>query len=136
MAPSENKKEEVTRERVINGNYIVFFSDKKLNSILQQDIFSYEYELGTNIVTLSINEYDDIKYLKVLDKYFKKYVDITVYVSKNPIGSDPDKKKENYYSIMFKRCKLNKIFNDGTCGSMESSAMDITFSYNDYEIRY
>jgi hypothetical protein len=126
--------QESTRNRLINGNFIIFFSDKKLNSIFQKDIFGYEYELGTNKITLSINEYDDVKYLKILDKYFKKYVDITVYVSKNPIGAE--NKKENYYSIMYKRAKLEKIFNDGTCGSREESTIDVTFKYDDYEIRY
>ena len=132
----DNDEIKKVRERLINGNFIIFFSDKKLNSIFQEDIFGYEYELGTNKIIISINEYDDVKYLKVLDKYFKKYVDITVYVSKNPIGKDSDTKKENYYSIMFKRSKLEKIFNDGTCGSREESTIDVTFKYDDYEIRY
>lgn len=125
----------IDRQRLVNGNFIIFFSDKKLNSIFQKDIFGYEYQLGSNKLMLSVPEYDDIKYLKILDKYFKKYVDITVYVSKKPISSD-DAQKENYYSIMFKRCKLHKIFNEGTCGSTEDSMMDITFSSDDYEIRY
>ena len=129
-------EEEVKRNRLFNGNFIIFFSDKKLNSILQEDIFAYEYELGTNKILLSIPEYDDVKYLKILDKYFKKYIDITLYVSKNPISTEKEGKKENYYSIMFKRCRLEKIFNDGTCGSMEESTLDITFKYDDYEIRY
>ena len=86
---------------------------------------------------LSIPEYDDTKYLKILDKYLKKYIDITVYVSKNPIDTTKQNiKKENYYSIMFKRCKLINIFNEGTCGSTEDSIIDITFSFDDYETRY
>lgn len=127
--------EEQKRTKILNGNFIIFFSDKKLNDILQKDIFGYEYQLGSNKLMLSIPEYDNVKYLKLLEKYFKKYVDITVYVSKNPIGEN-EAKKENYYSIMFKRCKLHKIFNEGTCDSTEESIMDVTWSFDDYEIRY
>jgi hypothetical protein len=123
------------RKRLINGNFIIFFSDKKLNNIFQKDIMGYEYELGTNKITLNVPEYDDTKYLKLLEKYFKKYIDITIYVSKNPIDEE-GAKKENYYSIMFKRCKLTKIFNEGTCCSKEESTIDISFSCDDYEIRY
>ncbi|MEO5350765.1 MAG: hypothetical protein H7836_14140 [Magnetococcus sp. YQC-3] len=123
------------RELIINGRYIIFFSDKKLNILLQKDIIGYSYELGINKLTISISEYDDIEYLKILERYFKKTLDITIYVSKKPINMN-DPIKSNYYSVMFKGCKLEKIFNEGECGSLEESSIDLTFNFANYEVRY
>jgi len=123
----------IRKDRVVNGNFIIYFSDRNLNDIFQDDIFAYDFQLGPNKLTLSIKEYDEIKTLSILDKYFNRYIDITIYVSKQLIEK---KKNDNYYSIMFKRCKLNKIFNESTCGEREESTIDIQWIGEEYEIRY
>lgn len=118
-----------------NGNFIFFFSDRKLNITIQKIIEAYEYKLGPNKLRLSLPEVENEQFLLMFDKYFKKFIDITIYISKKPICEN-DQEKENHYSIMFKRCKLSSICNEGIYKDNTPSNIDIIFKFDEYEIRY
>ncbi|MBF0587836.1 MAG: hypothetical protein HQL53_01780 [Magnetococcales bacterium] len=127
-----------TPKQVTNGYFEVEFGDHDLQRAMSENVYRYDYELGVNVLTISLLEYENSRYLELFQSWSKKSLPVTLHVLK-PSARNRGKNVEQmqrYYTMTFNNCRMAELTNNGNVERVSYSNVKIRLSFEDYEIHY
>ncbi len=127
-----------TPKQVTNGYFDVEFGDPDLQRAMSENCYRYDYELGAKLLTISLLEYENSRYLELFQIWRGRPLPVTLHVLKPSARNRGQNVREmqRYYTMSFSNCEMVELTNNGNVERVSYSNVKIRFSFEDFEVDY